>query len=42
MRTLSGILGVLTKISLNLNPFTLIPLNFEENKNLRFRGERKE
>ena len=37
-----GILGVLTKISLNLNTFPPIPPNFEGNKNLRFRGKREE
>ena len=31
-----GILGVLVKKSLNLISFTLIPLNFRGNKNLRF------
>ena len=31
-----GILEILTKISLNLNPFPPIPPNFEGNKNLRF------
>ena len=37
-----GILGILTKISLNLNPFPPIPLNFEGNKNLRFWGKMEE
>ena len=37
-----SILGILTKISLNLNQFPLIPPNFEGNKNLRFWGKREE
>ena len=35
-----GILGVLTKNSLNLNLFPPIPPNFEGNKNLRFWGKK--
>ena len=31
-----GILGVITKFSININPFPLIPLNFGGNKNFRF------
>ena len=31
-----GILGILIKFSLNLNPFPPIPPNFGGNKNLRF------